>query len=85
MATLTIRNLDERVKARLRILAAQQGNSMEEQARRILTNWVAHEFALTLPTEPLGARMHGYFADLDDPGLDLPPRSEQARDVDLPT
>jgi plasmid stability protein len=41
MATLTIRRLDEAVKARLRIRAAQNGRSMEEEAREILTAGLA--------------------------------------------
>jgi plasmid stability protein len=36
MATLTIRQLDEKIKARLRIRAAHHGRSMEEEAREIL-------------------------------------------------
>ena len=36
MATLTIRQLDDRTKARLRIRAAHHGRSMEEEAREIL-------------------------------------------------
>ena len=36
MASITIRNLDDDVKARLRIFAARQGRSMEEAAREIL-------------------------------------------------
>ena len=36
MATLTIRQLDEATKARLRIRAAHHGRSMEEEAREIL-------------------------------------------------
>ncbi len=36
MATMTIRNLDDDVKARLRVRAAQHGRSMEEEARSIL-------------------------------------------------
>ena len=36
MASITIRNLEEAVKARLRIRAAQHGRSMEEEARHIL-------------------------------------------------
>jgi antitoxin FitA len=36
MATLTIRNLDERLKGRLRVRAASRGRSMEEEARQIL-------------------------------------------------
>ena len=36
MATLTIRQLDDRTKARLRVQAAHHGRSMEEEAREIL-------------------------------------------------
>lgn len=36
MATMTIRNLDDDVKARLRVRAARHGRSMEEEARSIL-------------------------------------------------
>jgi len=36
MASLTIRQLDEKTKARLRIRAARHRCSMEEEARRIL-------------------------------------------------
>ena len=36
MAVLTIRNLDEALKGRLRIRAALEGRSMEEEARQIL-------------------------------------------------
>lgn len=40
MATLTIRNLDEATKRRLRVRAAEHGRSMEEEARRILRDAV---------------------------------------------
>ena len=36
MATLTIRNLDEDVKRRLRLRGAENGRSMEAEARAIL-------------------------------------------------
>ena len=36
MASMTIRNLDDKLKARLRIQAAKNGRSMEEEARNIL-------------------------------------------------
>ena len=36
MASVTIRNLDEGLKARLRMQAAKHGRSMEEEARDIL-------------------------------------------------
>jgi plasmid stability protein len=60
MASITIRNLDENVKARLRIAAARHGCSMEEEVRRILR--------LTLMVEDksglLGTRIHKRFAEL---------------------
>lgn len=40
MATITIRNLDDRVKETIRLKAAKSGHSMEEEARRMLT-WAA--------------------------------------------
>jgi plasmid stability protein len=36
MATLTIRNLEEPLKGKLRVRAAEHGRSMEEEARHIL-------------------------------------------------
>jgi len=48
MATLTIRQLDEKTKARLRIRAAHHGRSMEEEARHILRS------ALTTSSPPKG-------------------------------
>ena len=41
MATLTIRQLDDKTKARLRVRAAHHGRSMEEEAREILRSAVA--------------------------------------------
>ena len=36
MASVTIRNLDERTMARMRVRAARHGRSMEEEARTLL-------------------------------------------------
>jgi antitoxin FitA len=36
MATMTIRNIDDHLKAKLRLRAAQHGRSMEDEARDIL-------------------------------------------------
>ena len=38
MGTLTLRNIDDSLKANLRIAAAMNGRSMEEEARQILRN-----------------------------------------------
>lgn len=40
MATLTIRQLDERTKSKLRVRAARHGKSMEQEARDILRSAV---------------------------------------------
>lgn len=80
MATLTIRDLDDTVKARLRVRAAHNGRSMEAEARAILGA------ALAEPATPggLGSRIQQRFADLDDVDLVPPPRSEQPRSADFP-
>jgi antitoxin FitA len=43
MASITIRNLDAQTKERLRIRAAHQGRSMEDEARNILRTAVAKD------------------------------------------
>jgi len=43
MASITIRNLDEQTKARLRVRAAHRKRSMEEEARDILRAVLAEE------------------------------------------
>ncbi len=37
MATITIRNIDDEIKTRLRLQAAQHGRSMEQEVREILS------------------------------------------------
>jgi plasmid stability protein len=44
-AAITIRKLDESVKSRLRVQAAKNGRSMEEEAREILRNALSRSFA----------------------------------------
>lgn len=43
MASMTIRGIDDRLKARLRIQAAQHGRSMEDEARDILRTALSTE------------------------------------------
>jgi plasmid stability protein len=43
MASITIRNLEDRLKTRLRVRAAEHGLSMEEEARRILRDALDRE------------------------------------------
>jgi plasmid stability protein len=70
MANLTIRKLEPGIKERLRLRAARRGHSMEEEARRILSE--------ACPPEPEAAtayaRLRRYFVDLGGIDLALPPR-----------
>lgn len=43
MATMTIRNIDDRLKAGLRVRAAMHGRSMEDEARDILRTALSAE------------------------------------------
>lgn len=67
MASITVRNLDERLKARLRVRAASLGRSMEEEVRHILR--AALEASHT-PTVDLAERIRRRFGNLG--GVDLP-------------
>ena len=77
MATLTIRNLDERTKAQLRIQAARHGRSMEEEARTILRSAIEARQPVA-GGKGLGSRIHEHFAQLGGVELELPERSTPA-------
>jgi len=70
MASITIRNLEDSLKRRLRIRAAEHGRSMEEEAREILRRAVGNAPA----SGNLGAAIHRRFAALGGVDLDLPQR-----------
>ena len=71
MASITIRNLDDDVKTKLRMRAAGNGRSMEEEARLILAEAVAREAA---PAKGLGTAIHELFKPFGGIDLNLPPR-----------
>lgn len=71
MGTLTIRNLDDPLKSRLRMRAAARNRSMEEEARQILRAALQETAA---PTEDLGSRIRARFAALGDIRLAIEPR-----------
>ena len=80
MATMTIRNLDDELKARLRIRAAQHGKSMEEEARSILRD--------ALKSEPLsGKELVQRIREMVEPyggiELELPPREPMREPLDF--
>ncbi len=72
MPVLTIRNVPEDTKKRLRIRAAEHGRSMEAELRAILEETLA-------PPENLGQAIHRHFAALGGVELELPERTP-ARD-----
>jgi antitoxin FitA len=71
MATLTIRQLDEKIKARLRIRAAHRGCSMEEEAREILRSALT---AIPPAKRNLAEAIRLRFAFYDGVELELPHR-----------
>lgn len=80
MATMTIRNLDDELKARLRVRAAQHGKSMEEEARSILRD--------ALKSEPLsGKELVQRIREMVEPyggiELELPPREPMREPLDF--
>jgi len=71
MAILTIRQLDERTKTRLRVRAAHHGRSMEEEAREILRS----ALVISSPVKGnLAEAIRRRFAALGGVRLELPRR-----------
>ena len=75
MASITIRNLDDEVKTRLRVRAADNGRSMEEEARLILRDAVGRKRSL----RNLASIVRAHFGPDNGVDLELPPR-EPARE-----
>ncbi len=71
MASITIRNLDEGLKRRLRIRAAEKGHSMEQEVRDILRAALDEEGA---PAKGLGTALHELFKPFGGVELDIPSR-----------
>ena len=76
MASITVRNLEEELKSRLRIRAAENGRSMEEEARHILRSAL---YGQPAPQKNLAIAIRARFAPLGGVELDLPPRSPMRR------
>ncbi len=80
MASIIIRNLDEKTKARLRVRAAQHGRSMEEEARTLLRAALRDD---ATPRSNLAEAIRGRFRRLG--GVELPlPRREPMREPPKP-
>ena len=73
MASITIRNLDETIKTRLRVRAAKHGHSMEKEARDILIRALIAQ-PVSKPEYGLGSKIHALFAPLG--GFEIPPRDK---------
>jgi plasmid stability protein len=71
MASLTIRRLTEETKRRLRIRAAENGRSMEEEAREILNAVLSTG---TAASADLAASIRARVAPLGGVELEIPPR-----------
>lgn len=79
MAAVSIRNLDDGVKERLRLRAASHGRSMESEIRAILEEAVAD------PEQRPGmlVTLMERFADLGGMDLEVPARTTPARAADF--
>ncbi len=71
MASITVRNLDEGLKRRLRIRAAENGCSMEQEARDILKAALDEDAA---PSRKLGTAIQELFEPFGGVELEIPPR-----------
>lgn len=79
MAALSIRNIDDDVKERLRVRAAQHGRSMESEVRAILVD------AVTEPESRKGLfeALLDQFGRIGGVDLELPARATPTRAADL--
>lgn len=77
MPSITVRNLDEAIKHKLRMRATAHGRSMEDEVRTILRTAV--EQAAPPTGSDLLQRIHSRFAPLGDVALS-PPEREAIRD-----
>ncbi len=79
MASITIRNLDDSLKQRLRIRAAEHGHSMEEEVRAILRQVVGE----TPAPRNLAAAIRARIAPLGGVELDVPARESMREHLRL--
>ncbi len=78
MASITIRNIGEDTKARLRVAAARAGQSMEERVRQLIVNDVGG----SSETPPqFGTWMHSLFQGIDTSDVVMPKRETLAEPV----
>ena len=80
MASLTIRNLDDDVRARLRVRAAEHSRSMEEQVRIILRDAVSDAKAVP---QDLAGFTRECFAPLGGVEPEIPHRGPMREPLDF--
>lgn len=85
MSSITIRNLDEKLKASLRMRAASHGVSMEQEVRNILHNTLVAD-GNTADGLTFSQRINQRFKDLGLEEFPLPARqlARQSPDFDKP-
>jgi plasmid stability protein len=81
LAAISVRNLDDHVKDKLRIRAARHGRSMESEVRAILVEAVGGPGDAPDLFEAMLAR----FGEIGGVELELPPRATPVRPADLST
>ncbi|PRE45500.1 FitA-like ribbon-helix-helix domain-containing protein [Burkholderia multivorans] len=81
MASMTIRNIDEQLKSRLRIQAAVHGRSMEDEARDILRAALSTETVMGHGS--LGASIRSRIGPLGGVDLEPPARDAIVKRVDF--
>jgi len=79
MPVLTIRNVPDKTKSRLRIRAAEHGRSMEAEVRAILDS----ALRTTEAPENLGQAIRRHFGALGGVELELPERERLGDPPDL--
>ena len=80
MAAVSIRNLDDEVRERLRVRAAAHGRSMESEIRSILVEAVSEP----IDSKGMLITLLDRFDAVGGVELDLPGRSTPVRAADLP-
>jgi plasmid stability protein len=79
LASITIRNLDEKLKARLRVQAAKHGRSMEDEARDILRSALSTTISRARLVKSIRRRMEA----LGGIELQIDPREPMREPVNL--
>ncbi|MGI8461391.1 MAG: FitA-like ribbon-helix-helix domain-containing protein [Solirubrobacterales bacterium] len=79
MAAVSIRDLDDQVKERLRVRAAHNGRSMEAEIRTILADAVSESSG----SEGLFTVLLDRFGEIGGVELELPGRATPTRAADL--